>query len=59
MKIKKKIRDSSEPMDCESCIEEMNGLNYIHLQLFKGFIVDINLCDNCLNKLEINIKNEK
>lgn len=56
MKIKKKFKDTSEPNPCVACCEEFNGINFIILEISKDFCVNLNLCDNCLNKLEGSLK---
>lgn len=39
-----------EPDGCMSCPEELNGINYGWIEV-NGLKIWINLCDDCLNKL--------
>lgn len=50
-------RDNGElgPNSCLACPEEMNGNNYGWIKI-DNLKVNINLCDDCLNKLHVSFR---
>jgi hypothetical protein len=45
-----------EPNPCAACNDEWNGVNYTQIQMYENFALFVDLCDECLKKLEDNIK---
>jgi hypothetical protein len=41
--------EPEEPMHCQrvGCKEELNGLNHFWIEVFKGYNLEIWLCDEC------------
>ncbi len=44
--------DNTEPQQCDGCSDELNGINWIKLKLFKDFSIELILCGSCSKKLK-------
>ena len=57
MKITKIYDGDVEPTDCVRCGTDFRGIN-INLSLFKEYTIRISLCEDCINKLRVNLIGE-
>lgn len=44
--------DENGPDICSRCDDELNGVYFTELELFKGFIIMANFCHHCVDELK-------
>ena len=45
-------KQDEEPFECDSCEDMWNAMNWVKLELFNKFSIEIMLCDKCYRKLK-------